>query len=550
MVEYLFYHHYRRYPYRNIICADHFKHGRPLFSDAQLLFRLPLHNNLIRRNMVKMIQRLERHIPAQDVPIEPVRQRRADLVAHVPTRRHGKDVIQLFERALLGLGHPQEYHHQRRHVEPSVEPEGARRSHGREHARERDGQHGRPAETGGHGPGHADLAVRQREDFGGVGEGHGAFARRVKGREEVDEQRDAGELFGGVVGQQEAQAGREQGPGHVGEGEEEQRAAAVGVNGKDCGERKREVHQTKPPGCPVGGLGGGARVGEDGGRVEADDVDAAHLLGDHDDEGGEGCAADTRDGEELDGASDVVARADDFVLDLDLSVDVVEVAGGLEFSVAQTQQRLVCLAHLAISDVPAGRLRAEVYADKKRNGGDEGRAELQSPRDVARVHHCQVCTAAEEDSKGSPQLPAHDEAAADSRWGVLGAEDGDGGSFQAHADSEQDASDEELGPGLGDSAADGREDTEDGGDEDGATPGEETVQWVRAPAADDSGANIRGTIYIYIYIQLDPRHSSTKEEDTHELTTPTSHSLREAFGPDSGIPRASGNDKLAPLDPS
>jgi hypothetical protein len=59
-------------------------------------------------------------------------------------------------------------------------------------------------------------------------------------------------------------------------------------------------------------------------------------LGYHDRERGEGCTANTRDSEELDEAGYVVAFADDLLLDFELSVDVVEVTGGLEWVVAES----------------------------------------------------------------------------------------------------------------------------------------------------------------------------------------------------------------------
>jgi hypothetical protein len=64
-------------------------------------------------------------------------------------------------------------------------------------------------------------------------------------------------------------------------------------------------------------------VGEDGGRVECDDVDTAHLLGNHDSERSEGRTANTGNGEELDETGNVVALADDFLLDFKLRVDIV-----------------------------------------------------------------------------------------------------------------------------------------------------------------------------------------------------------------------------------
>lgn len=105
-------------------------------------------------------------------------------------RRHRKHVIQLLERALLGLGHPEEDHDQRGQVQGSVEAERADGVEGAEQAREGDAEHGGPEEARGDGPGHADFAVREREDLCAVSEGHGTLTGRVEGCEEEDEERD------------------------------------------------------------------------------------------------------------------------------------------------------------------------------------------------------------------------------------------------------------------------------------------------------------------------------------------------------------------------
>lgn len=56
-------------------------------------------------------------------------------------RRHGKDVIQLLERSLLGLRDEEEDHAKGRHVERGVKAKRARRSHGVQHAGEGEGEY-------------------------------------------------------------------------------------------------------------------------------------------------------------------------------------------------------------------------------------------------------------------------------------------------------------------------------------------------------------------------------------------------------------------------
>ena len=85
---------------------------------------------------------------------------------------------------------------------------------------------------------------------------------------------------------------------------------------------------------------------------------AAHLLGQHDHLRGVEGAAAARDGEELHGAGNGVRGAHDLGLLLELSRDVVEVAGGLELSVAElrSQPKFMNSARRA--------LRNEAYADE------------------------------------------------------------------------------------------------------------------------------------------------------------------------------------------
>ena len=125
----------------------------------------------------------------------------------------------------------------------------------------------------------------------------------------------------------------------------------------------------------------------------------------------------------------------------------------------------------------------EVDTDEQRQSGDQSTSKLQAPRNAASVLDCQVCAGAEEDAKSCPHLPAHDERTTNRRRSILGTEDGNGGTFAAHAETEQQSSDEKLVPCLSDSGANGGEGAEDGRDEDGTATTEKAVQRVRAPAA-------------------------------------------------------------------
>lgn len=91
-------------------------------------------------------------------------------------------------------------------------------------------------------------------------------------------------------------------------------------------------------------------------------------------------------------------------------------------------------------------------------------------------------------------VPGHDERATDRGGRVLGSKDGDGGGLEAHSDSEQEASDEELGPGLGAGGSDGRKNTEHSGDEDGPTTSEPVVERVAQPAANKRRSEVRASV--------------------------------------------------------
>ena len=200
---------------------------------------------------------------------------------HMRARRDGEDVIEFLERPLFGLGNPEKDHDEGGDVEESVKTECALRFQRGEHLRECDGEGGGPEEAGGDGPGHADFAVGKREDFGRVGEWHRTLAGRVKCGEEEDEEGDHAEVGSALLGDPEAEAGGEEGPCHLGEGEEEERAAAVRVDRPHRGPGEDEVDEAETPGGEKSFQVAGAGILEDRRGVEGDNVDAAHLLSDH-----------------------------------------------------------------------------------------------------------------------------------------------------------------------------------------------------------------------------------------------------------------------------
>lgn len=62
--------------------------------------------------------------------------------------------------------------------------------------------------------------MTQRKDLCGIRERHGPFAGTVEGGEHEDEQRDDAQVRAAGLGNVEGEAGRQERPGHLREGEE------------------------------------------------------------------------------------------------------------------------------------------------------------------------------------------------------------------------------------------------------------------------------------------------------------------------------------------
>ena len=111
---------------------------------------------------------------------------------------------------------------------------------------------------------------------------------------------------------------------------------------------------------------GEAGLFKNGGRVEGDDVDAAHLLANHDCKCGEGGPTDAGDGKELAETSNIVVLAQDMVLDLQLCVDVINVASYLNRIISQLDHRFPRVGISIFLHQPTRRFGAEI------NQADEG----------------------------------------------------------------------------------------------------------------------------------------------------------------------------------
>ena len=164
-------------------------------------------------------------------------------------------------------------------------------------------------------------------------------------------------------------------------------------------------------------------------------------------------------------------------------MDVVQIACGLEWSISQTAERAERIHIATLFDIPSWRFGTEIDTNKKGDCRDECGAQLQSPRDVARVVNSQIGAETQENAESRPHLPAHDEASTNGGWAILGRENWNSRSLGAHSYTEQQTGDEQLLPVLRHGRANHREEAEYGGEEDCATTAKVVVEWVREPAA-------------------------------------------------------------------
>ena len=116
-----------------------------------------------------------------------------------------------------------------------IEAKGTGGSEGSQQPREGQRKDGSPEQVGCDGKGHADLSVREREDLGGVGEWHGTFTRRVEGSEQEDEEGDEADMSGARLRNVKAESGSQEGPGHLGESEQEKGSSSVCIDGPHGG---------------------------------------------------------------------------------------------------------------------------------------------------------------------------------------------------------------------------------------------------------------------------------------------------------------------------
>jgi hypothetical protein len=249
---------------------------------------------------------------------------------------------------------------------------------------------------------------------------HWAFSWTVESSEQENEECDHPQMCFAVLRYPETEACRQQGPSHLRECEEEQGTSSVGVNRPNGRPGENEVHETEPPGREEGRSDRRACLRENSRGIEGDDVDTAleenksiswiqiqyvltyHLLRNHDRPGSQCRTADTGNSKEFNKSSNIIVLLDKCRFHLNLRIDVVEIAGCLQFGIAESFERGIGLAIALLFDVPSRALRAEIDTDPEGHSRNEGRTQLQSPGDSTGVFHCKVGAKAEEDTESSP----------------------------------------------------------------------------------------------------------------------------------------------------
>jgi len=126
---------------------------------------------------------------------------------------------------------------------------------------------------------------------------------------------------------------------------------------------------------------------------------STHLLSNHDCKRRCSCTPDPRDGEQLDETLDKGVASKDTRLDLELSVNVVEIAAGLKTGEPESTKRAERLGVSTLAHQPTRTLGAEKDEQSKGKGGNEAGSELQTPRDSARVNDHDVGAETDEDAK-------------------------------------------------------------------------------------------------------------------------------------------------------
>jgi hypothetical protein len=131
-----------------------------------------------------------------------------------------------------------------------------------------------------------------------------------------------------------------------------------------------------------------------------------------------------------------------------LGIDEIQISGCLKGGVPKFQERFVRLRESTFLHKPTRRLWTKPDTEKEWDSGYKGRAKLEPPSNAATVHEHKIGASAEEDAKGRPNLPGHDESSPDRFGSDFSRVDRDCNFFQAHSEPQEYTAGDELTPFL------------------------------------------------------------------------------------------------------
>lgn len=207
-------------------------------------------------------------------------------------------------------------------------------------------------------------------------------------------------------------------------------------------------------------------------------VDTAHLLSKHD--GGSTIVgtSDARNREAIPETREVGRTSGDTTLFLIDNPRVVKVSSGNDGVCTERVHGSEGLCVLAVLHQPTGRLGTEPDTGSKDKRRDKGGAKLQAPRQASSVLDSNVCDESEEDANDDPQLPEHNEGAANTMRRHLGRENGDRGVLGTDANTHGKTAPKQALPRLSKPRSDGSGRQEQASQEDFSSSSEVVVERV------------------------------------------------------------------------
>ncbi|KAI6750394.1 hypothetical protein HG530_014675 [Fusarium avenaceum] len=365
--------------------------------------------------------------------------------------RHEKLTIQFLKGHLLGLTNEAENHAPSDKVESGVEAESSCGSHDILHSGEGQAKNTSEGVVNADGPSHTLLSLDGRENLSRVLKGNGtdvcsAVVAVVEKRQATSQEEDA----------------------HEWESSQCQKSSSLGIDQEESRDGKDNLNGTVAQRGIQGFVLGVSSITEDTRTVERDDVDTAHLLGQHDSTGTVVGSSDSGNREAVPQTAEVASAGILLELHLVNHVGVVEVASTNDGMSSELRHRNESLGESSMLHQPSRRLGTEVDAGGEEEGGDKGRTEFESPGDVADILDDDVGAETEEDTL-CWLLPEHDEGTSNASRSHLSRINRHGSVLGSDTNSHDKTDGEKLLPVPGETRGDRRSNQATGCDEDLST---------------------------------------------------------------------------------